>query len=53
MDEEKKKQINDGIQLLIALCEEYCDIDGNCYKDCPMHRNCHCGELICGWWEID
>ena len=53
MDEEKKKKINEAIHLMEELCEEYRNIDGVCYDDCPMYRNCHCGEPVVAWWEID
>lgn len=51
MDEQKKRQINNAIHLLEEFCEEYCDIDGNCNKVCPMYRNC--GEPVVAWLEID
>ena len=50
MDAKKKKQINDAIKLMKAICYKY-DADGCCDADCPLWWNC--GTFVYNMRQID
>lgn len=49
MDEDKKKKLNDAIEMMRAICDA--NNEDNCDADCPLWWNC--GAQIFDWEKID